>query len=280
MKFTLISIAALAATAQLASGYSITGADVVNCRSGPGTTHDVVRTYTASDDISITCQSAGESIRGDSLWDKTQDGCFVADYYVKTGTSNYVAAHCDGGAAPPASPPPPPAPGPSSPGACKSVNAAGIALLKEFEGFVASPSPDPIGLPTVGYGHLCQTKGCSEVKQGFPLTPSTAEELLRTDVPKYATCLAGALKDSVTLNDNQFAALVSWVYNVGCGAAGSSSLVRRLNSGEGASIVPGELLQWNKAGGRVFDGLTRRRKAEINLFQTPSSKQAHPNCSS
>lgn len=63
-----------------------------------------------------------------------------------------------------------------------NVNAATVALIKEFEGFVASPAPDPIGLPTVGYGHLCQTSGCSEVPYSFPLTTSTASQLLNSDL--------------------------------------------------------------------------------------------------
>jgi lysozyme len=73
---------------------------------------------------------------------------------------------------------------PVLPRACTgpSVNAATISLIKEFEGFVASPAPDPIGLPTVGYGHLCQTSGCSEVPYSFPLSESTASQLLASDV--------------------------------------------------------------------------------------------------
>lgn len=63
-----------------------------------------------------------------------------------------------------------------------NVNAATVALIKEFEGFVKSPEPDPIGLPTVGYGHLCQTKGCGEVPYSFPLTESTATSLLMSDL--------------------------------------------------------------------------------------------------
>jgi lysozyme len=63
-----------------------------------------------------------------------------------------------------------------------NVNAATISLIKEFEGFVASPAPDPIGLPTVGYGHLCQTSGCAEVPYAFPLTESTASALLAADL--------------------------------------------------------------------------------------------------
>lgn len=63
-----------------------------------------------------------------------------------------------------------------------NVNAATVSLIKEFEGFVPSPAPDPIGLPTVGYGHLCQTSGCAEVPYSFPLTTSTASQLLATDL--------------------------------------------------------------------------------------------------
>jgi hypothetical protein len=63
-----------------------------------------------------------------------------------------------------------------------SVNSATVSLIKEFEGFVASPAPDPIGLPTVGYGHLCQTSGCSEVPYSFPLSQSTASQLLSSDL--------------------------------------------------------------------------------------------------
>jgi hypothetical protein len=63
-----------------------------------------------------------------------------------------------------------------------SVNAATVSLIKEFEGFVASPAPDPIGLPTVGYGHLCQTSGCSEVPYSFPLSQTTASQLLASDL--------------------------------------------------------------------------------------------------
>jgi lysozyme len=76
---------------------------------------------------------------------------------------------------------------PLHPRACTgpNVNAATVSLIKEFEGFVPSPAPDPIGLPTVGYGHLCQTSGCAEVPYNFPLTTSTASQLLATDLKVY-----------------------------------------------------------------------------------------------
>ncbi|ORX69387.1 family 24 glycoside hydrolase [Linderina pennispora] len=279
MKITAISAIALATLSQLVSGYTING-DSVNCRSGPGTSNGVVRTYSRGDDVTLSCQTEGETVKGDSLWGKTQDGCYVADYYVQTGTSSYVVGKCgasggdsgDSGNSGSSG-------NTGGSGFCKALNAASISLIKEFEGFVPSPSPDPIGLPTVGYGHLCQSKGCGEVSYGFPLSESSAEALLKNDTPKYSTCLGEMLKGSVTLNDNQWGALTSWVFNVGCGNAKSSTLVSRLNAGESPNdVASAELPQWRLAGGRVFDGLVRRRAAEVKLFTTPSSSQAFPSC--
>lgn len=75
------------------------------------------------------------------------------------------------------------------------VNTATLNLIKEFEGFVPKPAPDPIGLPTVGYGHLCKTKGCKEVPYKFPLTKKTATKLLKQDlkVNISSSCLHGWL---------------------------------------------------------------------------------------
>lgn len=157
------------------------------------------------------------------------------------------------------------------------MNAATISLIKEFEGFVARPEPDPIGLPTVGYGHLCQTTGCAEVPYPFPLTTTTASALLTSDLRTYQNCIARDIADSVRLNANQYGALVSWAFNVGCGNSESSTLVRRLNNGENPNTVAEEELpKWNKAGGQVLPGLVRRRAAEVTLFKTASSVIAHP----
>ncbi|KAK9367268.1 hypothetical protein V1509DRAFT_640758 [Lipomyces kononenkoae] len=83
-------------TGKCGSGYPIKG-DNVNCRSGPGTSYSVVKQYNKGQDVSITCQAPGTDINGDNLWDKTTDGCYVSDYYVSTGTSNYVTGQCGGG---------------------------------------------------------------------------------------------------------------------------------------------------------------------------------------
>ena len=69
----------------------------------------------------------------------------------------------------------------------------------------------------------------------------------------------------VELNQNQFDAMVSWVYNLGNGNLGASTLLKVLNMGDYAG-VPAQMLRWNKAGGKVLEGLTRRRQAEADLF--------------
>lgn len=93
MLFTSILAASLA-TLPAVSAYPITG-DTVNCRSGPGTNYDVVKSYKSGEDIKIVCQASGTDVKGDSLWDKTSDNCYVTDYYVKTGSTSYVADKCD-----------------------------------------------------------------------------------------------------------------------------------------------------------------------------------------
>ncbi|KAK3321886.1 CHAP domain-containing protein [Apodospora peruviana] len=94
MKFSIIAFL-LQATAftTLTAAYPIK-ADDVNCRSGPGTSYTVKKSYAKGKDISITCQTAGESIKGNNIWDKTSDGCYVSDYYVQTGTDGYVTKKC------------------------------------------------------------------------------------------------------------------------------------------------------------------------------------------
>ena len=67
------------------------------------------------------------------------------------------------------------------------------------------------------------------------------------------------------LNQNQFDALVSWVYNLGPANLQASTLLKVLNAGDYAG-VPAQIMRWNKAGGKVLEGLTRRRQAEADLF--------------
>lgn len=150
----------------------------------------------------------------------------------------------------------------------RKVNAAGLSLIKSFEGFEPEWYVDAVGVRTIGYGH---TNAAGNPKypatKGLVLTEATATALLADDLDQYAAAVEKAVK--VPLNDNQFAALVSFCYNVGAGALAKSTLVKKLNAGN-YGAVPSELAKWNKGGGKVLKGLTRRRKAEADLFNTPS----------
>ncbi|CAG8367483.1 unnamed protein product [Penicillium salamii] len=94
MMFTPLLALTFAAIAPLVSAYPITG-DGVNCRSGPGTSHSIVKSYKKGLDVAITCQTDGTDVNGNNIWDKTADGCYIADYYIKTGSSSYVTKKCD-----------------------------------------------------------------------------------------------------------------------------------------------------------------------------------------
>jgi len=270
MRIATASALAVAMASSLVSAYPITGT-TVNCRAEPNTSSAVKKTYAKGVDVKLVCQTEGPVIEGNSIWDKTTDGCYVADFYVKTGKNGYVTDKCSGGGTPK----------PPSGGFCKGLNAGGIEFVKAHEGFVAKPSPDPVGLPTVGYGHLCKKKGCAEVKYKFPLTKATASQLLNDDIPNYTGCLGKALNSGkVKLNDNQWAALTSWTFNVGCNNMLSPTLLKRLNKGDNPNTVASEELpKWRLGqGGKVLPGLVRRRKEEVALFKKASSKSAFPKC--
>lgn len=97
---------------------------------------------------------------------------------------------------------------------------------------------------------------------------------------RFQNCITLDTTSNVVLNANQYGALVSWAFNVGCGATGSSTLIARLNNGEAPNTVAAEELpKWNKGGGQVLPGLTRRRAEEVELHRTATSVGALPACS-
>ncbi|KAK3368770.1 lysozyme-like domain-containing protein [Podospora didyma] len=266
MKFATFT--AIVSSLAVASAYPITG-DVVNCRTGPGTSYDIKKTYKEGHDVKLTCQTPGEVINGVKLWDKTSDGCYVSDYYVKTGTSDYVVAKCGGS---------------SGGGSCSApkVNQDTIDLITDFEGFEDGKIYiDPTGNPTVGYGHLCSNSKCTDVKYPIPLSKTDGKKLLAEDLKPKEKCLTNMTNDKVTLNLNQYGALVSWVFNMGCGQAEDSTLIKRLNNGESASkVIAEELPKWvyGKQNGQSvkLPGLVRRRNAEVDLAKTATSAKALP----
>lgn len=133
----------------------------------------------------------------------------------------------------------------------------GIDLIKKFEGCRLEAYKCPAGIWTIGYGH---TKG---VKDGMIISREQAKEFLREDLKVYEKAVESCVK--VPLSQNQFDALVSFCYNCGSGALKTSTLLRLLNEGK-YSEAGEQFLRWNKAGGKVLVGLTRRREEERELF--------------
>lgn len=141
------------------------------------------------------------------------------------------------------------------------TNQRGIDLIKSFEGLELKAYPDPGtgGDPwTIGYGHTGP-----EVKPGLVITSAQAEELLKKDLEKFESGLMKLL--TVEVNENQWAALISFAYNCGLENLKSSTLLRLLNAGD-AQGAADQFLRWNKANGKILPGLTRRRQAERELF--------------
>ena len=90
-----------------------------------------------------------------------------------------------------------------------------------------------------------------------------ANHMLEVELEEYENYVSTAV--TVPLSQNQFDALVSWVYNLGNGNLTSSTMLKVLNSGD-YDGVPAQIKRWNKAGGKVLEGLTRRRQAEADMF--------------
>ena len=166
----------------------------------------------------------------------------------------------------------------------REINDLGIELIKSFEGLPdGDPSTvnldaylDPVGIWTIGWGHaifvgsdfLRGKENRARARALYPggLTKQQAEDLLKADL--MDTCRDVQELVTATINDNRFAALVSFTFNLGSGNLKKSTLLRLVNAKDFDSAA-GEFPKWNKSAGKVLAGLTRRRAAEAELFQKP-----------
>ncbi|END2547690.1 MAG: lysozyme [Enterobacter sp.] len=138
----------------------------------------------------------------------------------------------------------------------------GISLIKQFEGCKLTAYQDSVGVWTIGYGWTQPVDG-KPIRAGMTIKQETAERLLKTGLVSYESDVSRLVK--VGLTQGQFDALVSFTYNLGARSLSTSILLRKLNAGDYAGAAD-EFLRWNKAGGKVLNGLTRRREAERALF--------------
>ncbi|WP_019221201.1 lysozyme [Bartonella senegalensis] len=144
----------------------------------------------------------------------------------------------------------------------RKISKEGLALIKQWEGLRLNAYQDSVGVWTIGYGHT-NSAGKPFVRKGMAITEKQAEELLCQDLQQFENAVEQAV--TVSLTDEQFAALVSFCYNVGTTAFCNSTLLKKLNNGNYAA-VPTELQKWTKAGGKRLQGLVNRRAAETGLW--------------
>lgn len=143
--------------------------------------------------------------------------------------------------------------------AALSLSVSGLSYIQQHEGLVLGVYLDPVGIPTVCYGHMDQ-----RLKVGTRFTKAQCSQFLYEDTKTAQQ----AVKDLVTspLTQNQYDALVSLVFNIGRPAFSRSALLRKLNSGdyEGAAQ---EFPKWVYAKGKKLPGLVTRRNSEMELFK-------------
>ena len=134
----------------------------------------------------------------------------------------------------------------------------GIAIIRRFEGLELEAYDDGGGVLTIGFGHTG-----SDVYLGLKIDEEEAIRLLKFDLLVAEECVDESVE--VQIGQCEFDALVSFVYNVGCKAFKSSTLLRLLNAGN-KEAARAQFSRWNKDNGKVLAGLTNRRAAEAHLF--------------
>lgn len=143
-----------------------------------------------------------------------------------------------------------------------SVSNKGVDLICEFEGKRLAAYDDGVGVWTIGFGTIKYPNGV-RVKKGDTCTLEQAKEYMRHDLIEFEYTVNSSVK--VPLNQNQFDALVSLAYNIGSSAFKSSTLVKKLNTGDYQGAAD-QFNVWINAGGKRMQGLVNRRDKEKLLF--------------
>ena len=133
----------------------------------------------------------------------------------------------------------------------------GLLLIRKFEGLKLESYKCSAGVWTIGYGHT------SNVKKSDKITKDEAENLLQNDLIYFESAICDFVK--VPLNQNQFDALVSFVFNIGVGAFSTSTMLKFINANH-FPLAAGQFDRWVYAKGKKLEGLVKRRKEEKELF--------------
>lgn len=138
-------------------------------------------------------------------------------------------------------------------------------LAIPFEGLHLEPYRDPVGYPTIGYGHLLSRDRSRPLSDWPAIDQARAEELLELDLRRALRAVRNLI--TYPLSDSRQAALVDFTFNLGSGNLQVSTLRRVINRGELAA-APGQFLRWVYADGLKLPGLVRRRQAEVDLWNS------------
>ena len=142
------------------------------------------------------------------------------------------------------------------------ISKDGMEVIRNFEGFRSHAYQDSVGVWTIGYGHT------KNVQPTDIVSTAQADKMLAYELVEYENYVKSYV--TVPLHQHQFDALVSWTYNLGPTNLKNSTLLKVLNKGR-YDLVPDEIRRWNKAGGKVLEGLVKRREAEAQLFAGESN---------
>lgn len=143
------------------------------------------------------------------------------------------------------------------------LNKEGADLIKEFEGCKLKAYQCSAKKWTIGYGNTFYEDG-KPVLPGHAITQEKANQLFELISADFSAKVAKLVPLHIT--PNQFGALTSFAYNCGVVNLQKSTLLKKVNANHNDQSIRAEFLKWNKAGGKVLAGLTRRREAEANLY--------------
>jgi lysozyme len=144
------------------------------------------------------------------------------------------------------------------------ISNLGLELIKKYEGFKAKAYLCPAKVITIGYGSTYYEDGTKVKLTDSPITQERATELLEALLVSYERSVDSYCVD--TINQYQFDALCSFAYNCGVGNLKSSTLLKKVNKNPNDPTIKDEFLKWNKGGGKVLSGLTKRRIEEAQLY--------------
>jgi lysozyme len=140
----------------------------------------------------------------------------------------------------------------------------GYLLITKHEGLKLKPYLCPAKIPTIGYGNTYYADGKRVTLLDKDINKQQAFDMFKEIANRFAKRVDTLVTSNI--NQNQFNSLVSFAYNVGTGNFSSSTLLKKVNKNPNDLTIKDEFLKWNKAGGKVLNGLTNRRNEEADLY--------------